>query len=268
VSEHADAVCLKLAELTRDGCSAAAAAGAMVIVPMGATEQHGPHLPVGTDSLHVDHVAHEAAAAVNDRIPVLVAPALPYGYSAHHVDFGGTASISPETLIRTLLDVADSLAASGFSRIFLLNGHGGNHEIMNLAAREILQHSNVDVAAASWWLLSADAAIALGALKRGAMPGHAGAFESSLVLALRPDLVRSPRPRRKAAPGTINLRDPLLLGVRGAWRAIDGYTDSPADGRPEHGLDYLRAGVAAVAAAIERFNAAAGANRRADDLEP
>src|SRR5215471_4901645 len=88
----------------------------LVIVPLGATEQHGPHLPVGTDFFTVDHLAHEAARVVAAKLPVLVAPSLPFGSSDHHLPFGGTFSLQTETYYHVLCDLLKSLALGGFSR--------------------------------------------------------------------------------------------------------------------------------------------------------
>src|SRR5262245_30841890 len=120
-----------LEELTRDQARALAPE-ALVVLPVGAIEQHGPHLPVGTDYFVVEHIARAAAMSLADRVPILVAPALPFGSSHHHLPFGGTLSLSTETYYRALRDLAESLIASGFRRIFILNGHGGNNELIQL----------------------------------------------------------------------------------------------------------------------------------------
>src|SRR5579885_1456583 len=106
----------------------AAAPESLVILPIGATEQHGPHLPTGTDLFTVESVAREAAAQVPETIPVIVTPSLPFGSSHHHFIFGGTLSLSTETYYRVLCELLESLVTDGFTRMFLVNGHGGNHE--------------------------------------------------------------------------------------------------------------------------------------------
>lgn len=249
----------RLQELTRGDCRAAAERGAMVVLPVGATEQHGPHLPIGTDTLQVEHVALEAATRTDGSPPVLVAPTLPFGCSPHHLPFGGTISLGSETLLRVLLDIGASLAASGFSRLFLLNGHGGNHQLVQVAARDIVLAHGIDVAAASWWHLAADALVAHGAATVGDVPGHAGAFETSLVLALRRDLVADELPvRDDTSTVTIGLRDPLTMELSGAWQAIDGWSDSPAQADATRGRDYLSIAADSLAAALARFAHAAG----------
>src|SRR5689334_5574283 len=150
-------------------------------MPLGATEQHGPHLPVGTDTLHAEHVARAAAALAAERVPVAVAPALPFGCSPHHVPLGGTMSVSSTTYRSLLVELGGSLARGGCRRLFLVNGHGGNAELIQLAAREIALEHGVAVAACTWWKFVRDPSIRV--------PGHAGAFETAVVQALQPHLV-------------------------------------------------------------------------------
>ncbi|MEI7772206.1 MAG: creatininase family protein, partial [Chloroflexales bacterium] len=192
---------LLLDELTRAEARALAP-DALVVLPVGATEQHGPHLPVGTDRMIVEHVARAAAAQVAGAIPVVVAPTLPFGSSHHHVPFGGTLSLGTETYYRALVDLAESLIASGFRRIFILNGHGGNSELIQLVARDLALKHPATLAAAPYWTIAWDALVAERAHVAAGLPGHAGTFETSLVLALRPDLVREPRPHRDAPADT------------------------------------------------------------------
>ncbi len=105
----------------------------LIVIPVGATEQHGPHLPLCTDSMNIQTVAEEAAHIER----VFVAPTLVYGVSDNHMAFAGTISLRPRTLIDLLLDVARSLHSHGFRRLLLLNGHGGNIDSMGVAAHEL-----------------------------------------------------------------------------------------------------------------------------------
>src|SRR5262249_11902179 len=110
---------------------------AVLLFPVGATEQHGPHLPVGTDHFAVEHIARAAADVAASQIPVVVTPPLPFGSSAHHIPFGGTMSLSTETYFRAVLELCEALILGDWRRIFILNGHGGNHEIVQLVARDL-----------------------------------------------------------------------------------------------------------------------------------
>jgi creatinine amidohydrolase len=245
---------LLLEELTREEARALAP-DALVVLPVGAVEQHGPHLPVGTDYFAVEHIARAAAAALEGRVPVLVAPALPFGSSHHHLPFGGTLSLSTETYYRVLRDLAESLIVSGFRRIFILNGHGGNSELIQLVARDLALQHPAHLAAAPYWSIAWEALVAAQAHVGGGLPGHAGAFETALMLALRPALVREPRPHRDS-PADSDPRGPnapYRAELHGAWQQIDGYTDSPDQAEADRGAAYLAAIVGAVARALEEF---------------
>ncbi|GAA3941633.1 creatininase family protein [Actinomadura viridis] len=208
---------------------------AVVLLPVGATEQHGPHLPTGTDALIADAVCEAAAAQAAPRSPrpLIVAPAIPVGASDHHLPFGGTLSLTPETLSAVLLDLARSIAVQGGRRLILVNGHGGNVGVCHAAAAAAGTRHGLAVGHVDYWRMAE-------AERDVPVPGHAGEFETSLVLALRPELVGN-RPRRDPVP-----EPPAVPGVdlhtAALWRAIDGYTDRPeaadaATGR--HRLDRL-----------------------------
>lgn len=193
---------------------------AIVLLPVGATEQHGPHLATGTDALLADRVcaaAADQAAGRCDR-PLLVAPTIPVGASDHHLPFGGTLSLTPETLTAVLVDLARSVAVQGGRRLLLVNGHGGNVGVCHAAAAAASTRHDLAVAHIDYWCL-ADAE------QDVPVPGHAGEFETSLVLALRPHLVRdtAPRPRPPQPPAVPGVD----LHAAAVWQAIDGYTDRP-----------------------------------------
>jgi creatinine amidohydrolase len=99
---------------------------AIVIVPIGATEQHGPHLPSMVDWRCAQEVAHRAARLIEKTTPVVVAPTIPYGMSEHHMSLSGTITLDYATLYAVIRCVVTSAVRHGFKRIFVLNGHGGN----------------------------------------------------------------------------------------------------------------------------------------------
>jgi creatinine amidohydrolase len=244
---------LLLDELTRAEARELAP-DALVILPVGATEQHGPHLPVGTDRMIVEHVARAAAAEVAGDIPVVVAPTMPFGSSHHHVPFGGTLSLGTETYYRAIADLAETLIASGFRRIFILNGHGGNSELIQLVARDLALRHAASLAAAPYWTIAWDALLAEQAHIAAGLPGHAGTFETSLMLALRPELVREPRPHRDAPADDDPRGRPAYRAERhGSWQQIDGYTDSPDQADAQRGQRYLAAIIREVAGALREF---------------
>lgn len=225
----------RFAELNREQVRALAAT-ALVVLPLGATEQHGPHLATGMDSLTVEAIACEAAAIASAEIDVVVAPALPFGSSHHHLVFGGTLSLTTETYRRVLDDLVDCLVTDGFTRIFLLNGHGGNHELAQLAVRDVVLRRPVRAAAGSYWNIAWKDLLDAGA-DVGRLPGHAGEFETSLMLSLRPELVARDLPYRELSGGAGSVTlPPLFRDERhGFWESINGHTDSPAHASREKG---------------------------------
>jgi creatinine amidohydrolase len=245
----------RFAELNREQLREAAASGSLVVLPIGATEQHGPHLPTGTDYFTIEAVAAESARIAAAEIPVIVTPALPFGSSDHHLIFGATLSLSTETYYRVLRELVESLVTGGFRRIFLLNGHGGNHELAELAARDVALRREASVAAGSYWAIAWDGLVAAGANRGRCLPGHAGDFETSLMLALRPDLQPGPLPHRDS-PGDTDPKarpTPWRTELHGAWRQIDGYTDSPDQASVETGRRLFAVIAAEVARAFVTF---------------
>jgi len=243
-----------LHEITRDE-AARRASGALAVLPVGATEQHGPHLPLGTDFLIVEHVTRASALQAQATVDVLVAPTFQTGSSHHHLPFGGTISLATERYYGALRDMTASLIQSGFRRIFIVNGHGGNHELIELVVRDLALSHACNLGAASYWDLAraslAERAPDLG----GRLPGHAGAFETSLIMALHPDLVADPLPHRTAEElqRSIVPTAPFRAERHGFWQRIDGYTDSPDHARAELGQRLLEIIVAAVASELVSF---------------
>ena len=170
--------CLPLLhEMTREQLKALAPS-ALAVIPIGATEQHGPHLPVGTDFLCAERIARAAAEQAHSDVPVVVTPTLPFGSSHHHLPFGGTMSLPTELYYRVLMELGQSLIVGGFRRLFFVNGHGGNHELAQLAARDLSLQQPVHAAAASYWVNAWSDSASAGAGQLGRFPGHAGAFEN------------------------------------------------------------------------------------------
>lgn len=212
---------------------------ALVLWPVGATEQHGPHLATGTDALLASTVCERAAevAAADAARQFVIAPTLPLGASDHHLPFGGTLSLSPETLLAVLVDVARSLATQGGRRLVVVNGHGGNTGICRAFAGIASTRHGLAVGYLDyWWLAKAE---------ETNLPGHAGEFETSLMLAVRADLA-TPPPLRDA-PATQSGADVEIHSAE-VWRAIDGYSDEPERADADQGrrrLDHIVAELAA-----------------------
>jgi len=165
----------------------------IAVLPLAAIEQHGNHLPVVTDTAIAEELARRVEAQLPDKIVLL--PTLWCGSSHHHRSFPGTLSIGSGTYTQVLVDLVESLIASGFRRIFLLNCHGGNQTPFSEALYRLnLQHKGPDepwIAAASYWNL-ASRELAEQTFMETPRLSHACEYETSLMLALRLDWVRSP----------------------------------------------------------------------------
>ena len=230
--------------LTRDEL-AALAPDALLVLPVASTEQHGPHLSTGTDALLATAIAERAAAAASRPDTILLAPTLSYGASAHHLPFGGTLSLEVSTFQLVLRDLLASAASAGCRRIFLLNGHGGNAAACATAVAEASrEHGLVAATALPGELVDPEDI-------EGPVHGHAGSFETSIVLALDPDRIR--RDRLAPSPGGSARRRPhgLVVGEGRRWQELDGFTDRPDEASAQRGERALAACVAAVAAAFE-----------------
>lgn len=171
--------------------AALAAGRRTVIVGVGSTEQHGPHLPLAMDSLHADALAERVAEQLDQA---LVAPPVTAGCSDHHMAFPGTISLRAETLAAILTDYCGSLAKHGFERIGLISGHGGNFAPMaNMLADLHAAAGAAQVAAYTdlrrFAEIAFNEAVAAGFAPE-AIGGHADVAETSVLLALRPDLVK------------------------------------------------------------------------------
>jgi creatinine amidohydrolase len=186
---------IRMEEMTWPAIRAAIEGGcATAVVAVGATEQHGPHLPTMTDARIGDAVAELVARRLGDA---LVARTIAVGVSEHHLAFGGTISLKPETLKLILRDYADSLARCGFSRIVFVPTHGGNFPAVREAIDEArAAHPGVDVAGYTdllgfaGFLNRVSADFGVSAEASGA---HAGENETSMMMALEPELVDAKR---------------------------------------------------------------------------
>jgi creatinine amidohydrolase len=197
----------------------------LVLAPIAACEQHSWHLPTFTDTFLVTAVAE----GVEQRLPgqVLLLPTLWLGASGHHLRFGGTLSVEVDAHVNLLGELLLPLLEDGHRRLLVLNGHGGNIDTMHVALRRLQpRYRDRILTAASYWDLAAQELAALAEGPRKNM-GHACEFETSMVLALRPELVRRDRIRNDP-PGD----DPAL---RGLFLADDmrQRTDHGAAGYPE-----------------------------------
>jgi creatinine amidohydrolase len=175
--------------MTWQDLAAAETARWIAVLPIAAVEQHGPHLPLGVDAFVAEAYLARAREALPAALPVTFLPMLTIGTSDEHRFFPGTLTLSAETVIRLLTEVAESVARAGVRKLVIVNSHGGNVPAIAIAARELRVRLGLLVVACSW-------------SRFGYPPGlfteeerthgvHAGDIETSIMLAHRPDAVRT-----------------------------------------------------------------------------
>jgi creatinine amidohydrolase len=206
-------------EMTHEDVNEAVLAGRVVLVPVAQLETHGPHLPIDVDVVQVQHVVDQAAARAPDVL--LAAPPVYYGFSEHVMDFPGTMNIRPEILIEYLFDIGRSFARQGFDRIVLVNGHGSNRPICEIATRRITNESPALCATLGHYALAREVLARIRESPHGGT-AHACEAETSEYLFLRPDLVRRDK-----------IEDELAPDYR-PWRSDDFTTD----GGPVHFMEF------------------------------
>ncbi len=237
-----------LAHLTWPEVARAVAEGATtVILPLGATEQHGPHLPLGTDTIRAEGLARRLAA----RLPgALVAPVLPIGCSDEHAGFPGLLSLDAATLAAVIVDCARRMVAWGVTRLVLLSAHGGNGQALALAAERLRHELPVLRVWAPEERLAPDEAVLAVATGAGITPQefglHAGEGETSEVLWLRPDLVRAEAAAAGYCGEMATILDTLRrLGLKAV--TPNGVLGDPARALAARGDRYLDARAGALA---------------------
>lgn len=180
-------------ELRRPKIEEFAKTNAVVIIPVGSTEQHGDHLPVNTDMSCCYAVAQRAAQAINE-FPVLVLPPIWMGFSPQHMIFPGTITLKHHTFIEVLTQVAAGVHANGFKKILILSGHGGNAGIINSLCLKLTHEDGIPTATYTYWEMPSvtEELRRISQTDEGLgkdIIGHAGEIETSLQLYLQPELV-------------------------------------------------------------------------------
>lgn len=217
--------------MTREQLKSAADAGSVVVVTIGAMEQHGPHLPVHTDNVIMTTIGEASVTKASAHIPVVLGPHIPFGYSPHHFLYAGAISLSVETLLQLLKDVVESVIKSGFKKIFLLNSHGGNGEIIRIAMKDLHeQYSTHYIGAASYWEVAQDTLTVFKEKNDVFDVGHAGQFETSIMMAVEEQYVDLAK-LQKGDPNRqeVALEFPayVLLTPNNIWETMDGFSDDP-----------------------------------------
>ena len=167
--------------------------GSILVVPIGSLEQHGNHLPTGTDTILVEEVVTRGAEQVAADLPVLTTPPLWVGYAPHHLPFGGTVTGEFDTLLANIEQVADSALENGFDSLLLVNGHGGNRPLLSTATATVGQnHPEAEVLGVTYFELAGAAIDELRDSESGGM-AHGGELETSMLLHFHPELVDEER---------------------------------------------------------------------------
>ena len=228
---------------------ALAARDAVAIVPVGSIEQHGPHLPTQVDALLAGEVARRAALRVVQSTPVVVTPTVWSGLAEHHMSLGATLSIDFDTFFALLRGVCRSLVRHGFRRVLLLNGHGGNIAALTVIANELGVALDAPIATASYFLLARDEFKAI--LERQAGVRHACEAETSMLLALAPELVDMAKAQDAVGPTAREFAEMAGPDAH-RWRSFAARTSHGVIGDPraataEKGERLLEAAAGAVA---------------------
>lgn len=167
------------------------AAQTVAVLPVAATEQHGPHLPLSVDAALLQGVIDAALPLLPAELPVLLLPPQNVGLSTEHMAFAGTLSLSPSTLIALWTELGECVARAGVKKLLLLNGHGGQVSVMDIVARELRQRCGLLVYSASWFSLPLpDDVAGQFSADEHRFGIHAGEIETSMMLHLAPQTVR------------------------------------------------------------------------------
>lgn len=188
------------------------AAQTVAVLPVGAVEQHGPHLPLSVDSTLVDGMVAAALPHLPAEVPVLVLPTQQIGLSLEHESYAGTLGLSPATLLALWTEIGACVARAGVHKLLIFNAHGGNVSSMDIVARQLRIQCGLLVYHSSWFNLplhGADAAFSAHEHRFGV---HGGEMETSMLLHLAPALVRMQHAQNFASTSEQRARDYPILG--------------------------------------------------------
>ena len=244
-------------ELTTREIAAMDGARAIAILPIAAMEQHGPHLPLGTDRFIAEGFVSRVVDLLGDDAPALFLPVAWLGASREHGGFAGTLSAGWEGFVRHLLDIGEGVRAAGLKKLVIVTSHGGNVAAMDMAALELRARHSMIVVATSWYRMGIPAGLfAEDELAHGI---HGGDLETSLMMHLRPDLVR----REELADFASRQRDFESLyrrlrihgRIQFGWRAEDlnpvGVVGNAAAATAEKGRSVIEHGARAFVELLE-----------------
>ena len=233
----------------------------VAVFPVGAIEQHGPHLPVGVDAIIAEAIATRALEQLSAEVPALLLPTSKIGKSNEHIDFPGTLTFSAETLTRMWFETGQSVARAGLRKIVFVNAHGGQPQVMEIVARELRVAEKMMAVTTGWWHVSGQHAAVPDHEKKHGI--HAGMVETSMMLALAPDTVDMGRAENfSPVMAEIESRyDRLryLGGVGMGWQAQDihpsGAAGDASSANAEIGAEIVEAAARGLAELIAEVSA-------------
>ncbi len=229
----------------------AAREGALAILPAGSLEQHGPHLPVITDTASASAAAIAAARLVANDTPVAVLPGLWLGLSEHHLPFGGTISVDYAAYRAILESVVRSLRAIGFARLLIVNGHGGNIDPLAVACRELAVAWDMPIVATTPWFMAREKLAPIFEVDSGAK--HACEGETSVMMAIAGDIVKKDKldEAMRQAPARVDVPAGFSRFYSFSERApVTGTWGDPRSATAEKGARFLAVQAEALADAI------------------
>jgi creatinine amidohydrolase len=218
-------------------------ANTVIVLPAGSTEQHGAHLPCAVDTIIAAGVVGHALARLHAEVPAFALAPITYGKSDEHLHFPGTVTIDGNTLLETVTQIGESVYRMGFRKLLIVNGHGGQPQVMEMAARELrLRHGDYVVLPHFTWRVPHTAGKYLSEREKR-LSMHAGHAETAILMALAPDTVRMAHAVANYPPEFPS----QVLSSDGrpacAWTARDfgtsGVIGDPLPATPEQGHDIL-----------------------------
>ena len=239
------------------------AAQTVAVLPVAATEQHGPHLPLSVDAALLQGVIGAALPLLPQDLPLLLLPPQNIGLSTEHRAYAGTLTLSPATLMALWTELGECVARAGIKKLLLLNGHGGQVSVMDIVARELRQRCGLLVYSASWFSLPLpDEVAGRFSAEEHRFGIHAGEIETSMMLHLAPQTVRMEHARHFHSTSQDRAARYVLLGngksAKLAWAMQDyhpaGAVGNAAAATPENGRAVVQAAAAQLAVLLQELH--------------
>jgi len=232
----------------------------VVLLPLGAFEQHGKHLPLKVDEFMVNNIANESVKKSHQKnINAVAAPVIWSGYSPHHMDFPGTISIKDETLTNLILDIVESLVKNKLERILILNGHGGNIAILKNVGQKLKYDKNIYIATASYWDFAMKE---INEWRDSPLGGinHACEMETALMLHMQEEIVKKDKivdnPLKRSSYTGVDLLSGGSVGVSASFKELSdhGVIGSPSLASKKKGTELYEIITDKVSDFIEDFS--------------